>query len=243
MAHRPRRLVAAGLVLAGALTSAACDPLAVSTTGDAVPAHAAADPAGQAETSQLKALPVQAHSSLAGYSRAEFGPTWSDEGTVELAQNHCPTCDDTLFSDLSDAVREQDGCTVVSGVLHDRYTGKSISFHRGRSTSLVVQIDHIVALGLSWQSGARNLTASQRLNLANDPENLIATDGPTNAAKGAKDASQWLPPRNDARCWYASAQVRVNAKYRLSVSRAEKQALGQALESCPASGTDAKGAR
>lgn len=95
-------------------------------------------------------------------------------------------------------------------------------------------LDHVVPLALGWQSGARELTAAQRLNYANDPANLIAADGPTNAAKGAKDASVWMPPRAEAHCWYATAQVRVKTKYRLAVTPAEKAALRTALDFCPA---------
>jgi|GEM_PF-681068 len=244
MARRPLLVLGTGLVLASVLAASACDPpTTLSTNADAAPTPAAAAPGASAVTAELNALPVRAHSSLTGYSREAFGPAWSDEGSVELAHNHCPTRQDILSRDLTDVVRAPDGCTIISGVLNDRYTGETIAFQRGPTTSLAVQIDHLVPLGLAWQSGARDLTAAQRLNFANDPSNLAATSGRANASKGAKDASQWLPPRSNAHCWYASAQVRVKTKYRLSVSPAEKKALGQALASCPASGTGTKGAR
>ncbi|MEU6349968.1 HNH endonuclease family protein [Streptomyces sp. NPDC047072] len=238
----PPRLFTAGLVLAGVLACTACGPLAdtdsSASSAAAVPAPGAAAQA-QPALAELDALPVRAPGSLGGYSRDAFGPAWSDEGTVALAHNHCPTRQDVLFRDLVDVVRDQDGCTVVSGALHDRYTGKTIRFHRGPGTSLAVQIDHIVPLALGWQSGARKLSAQERLNYANDPENLVSTDGPTNAAKGAKDASAWLPPREDARCWYVTAQVRVKTKYRLSVSAAEKTAMRAVLQSCTSGGDGA----
>ncbi|GLX22572.1 HNH endonuclease family protein [Streptomyces lavendulae] len=229
------RLLAAGLVLAGAVAASACGPLTVpGSTADAAPAHAPAAAGGGAALSQLNALSVRAQTPLTGYSRDAFGPAWSDAGTVEMSRNSCPTRQDVLARDLEDVVRAEDGCTVLSGVLHDRYTGRTIDFKRGPRTSTAVQIDHIVPLALGWQSGARELSAEQRLNYANDPENLIATDGPTNAGKGAKDAAAWMPPRVEAHCWYATAQVRVKTKYRLSVTPAEKSALRTALESCQA---------
>ncbi|MGY4963667.1 HNH endonuclease family protein [Streptomyces sp. 900105245] len=229
------RLLAAGLVLAGAVAASACGPLTVpGSTADAAPAHAPAAAGGGAALSQLNGLAVRAQTPLTGYSRDAFGPAWSDAGTVEMSRNSCPTRQDVLARDLEDVVRAEDGCTVLSGVLHDRYTGRTIDFKRGPRTSTAVQIDHIVPLALGWQSGARELSAEQRLNYANDPENLIATDGPTNAGKGAKDAAAWMPPRVEAHCWYATAQVRVKTKYRLSVTPAEKSALRTALESCQA---------
>ncbi|WP_406003902.1 hypothetical protein [Streptomyces sp. NBC_00829] len=65
---------------------------------------------------------MRAQSSLADYSREAFGPAWSDEGTVELSHNQYPIRQDLLARDLDDVVRAADGCTVVSGVLHNRYT-------------------------------------------------------------------------------------------------------------------------
>lgn len=238
----PRRLLAAGLTIVSALLASACGPLTAAPSG----AEAAPAPAGVAAApalAQLETLPVKPHGSLSGYSREAFGPAWSDDGTVALSHNHCPTRDDVLARDLTDVVRAKDGCTVLSGVLHDRYTGKTIRFHRGPGTSLAVQIDHIVPLALAWQSGARQLSAGQRLNLANDPANLVSSDGPTNAGKGAKDASAWMPPRSSTRCWYAAAQVKVKAKYRLSVSAAERTALRTALQSCPDAGHGEAGRR
>ncbi|MEU8544545.1 HNH endonuclease family protein [Streptomyces sp. NPDC048717] len=229
------RLLAAGLVLAGALAASACGPLTgPGSTADALPAHAPDAAGGDAALRQLNALAVRARLPLGGYSRDAFGPAWSDAGTVEMSGNACPTRQDVLARDLDDVVRAEDGCTVVSGVLHDRYTGRTVSFKRGPRTSMAVQIDHIVPLALGWQSGARELTAEQRLNYANDPENLIATDGPTNASKGAKDAAAWMPPRAEVHCWYATAQIRVKTKYHLSVTPTEKTALRTALGSCPA---------
>lgn len=239
----PRHLLAAGFTTVSALLASACGPLNAAPPSSAGTAPAPAGVAAAPSMAQLETLPVRPHGSLAGYSREAFGPAWSDDGTVALSHNHCPTRQDILARDLVDVVRAKDGCTVLSGVLHDRYTGKTIRFHRGPGTSLAVQIDHIVPLALAWQSGARQLSPGQRLNLANDPENLISSDGPTNAGKGAKDASAWMPPRSSARCWYAAAQVKVKAKYRLSVSAAERTALRTALQSCPDTGHGEAGRR
>ncbi|MFI5986837.1 hypothetical protein ACIBEA_38995 [Streptomyces sp. NPDC051555] len=59
----------------------------------------------------------------------------------------------------------------------------------------------------------------------------------------ARDASLRLPPRGETHWWYAADHVRGKAKYRLTVSVAEKSAIRTALRSCPASGPDAEGGR
>jgi hypothetical protein len=54
------------------------------------------------------------------------------------------------------------GCTVLTGTLLDPYTGSTIAFHRGASTSNSVQIDHVVALSDAWQTGARLVDLTTR---------------------------------------------------------------------------------
>ncbi len=96
-----------------------------------------------------------------------------------------------------------------------------------------MQIDHVVALSDAWQTGAQQLTASQRLALANDPLNLLAVDGAANQQKEDSDAASWLPPRKTFRCAYVSRQVAVKVRYRLWVTAAEKAAIARVLSSCP----------
>jgi hypothetical protein len=67
-----------------------------------------------------------------------------------------------------------------------------------------------VALGDSWQKGAQQLTVEERTNLANDPLELLAVDGPTNQAKGDADAASWLPPNKGYRCAYVARQIAVS---------------------------------
>ena len=81
-----------------------------------------------------------------------------------------------------------------------------------------MQIDHVVALSDAWQKGAQQLTATERLQLANDPVNLFAVDGPTNGSKGDGDAATWLPPNQAFRCTYVAHQIAAKAKYHLWVT-------------------------
>ena len=123
-------------------------------------------------------------------------------------------------------------CTVISGTLDDPYTGKTIEFKRGKKTSSAVQIDHVVALSNAWQTGAQDLTAEQRRQLANDPENLLAADGPANQQKSDADAADWLPSNTAYRCTYVARQVHVKAKYKLWVTADEKKVMERVLNSC-----------
>ena len=179
--------------------------------------------------SELASLQVKDRASKTGYSREQFGPAWDD-----VDGNKCNTRDDILRRDMTN-VRfkvKTHACTVITGTLADPYTGKTIEFKRGKKTSSAVQIDHVVALSNAWQTGAQNLTAEQRRQLANDPENLLAADGPANQQKSDADASEWLPSNASYRCTYVARQVHVKAKYKLWVTADEKKVMERTLKSC-----------
>jgi len=117
--------------------------------------------------------------------------------------------------------------------LQDPYTGKTIDFVRGASTSGDVQIDHVVALSDAWQTGAQLLIKDERISLANDPLELLAVDGPANQQKSDGDAATWLPSNIAFRCQYVARQIAVKIKYSLWVTQPEKQAIKSVLSNCP----------
>jgi hypothetical protein len=94
-------------------------------------------------------------------------------------------------------------------------------------------IDHVVALGNAWATGAFGWPIKKRAALANDPMNLLAVDASANRQKGDGDAATWLPAHKSYRCAYVARQVTVKAKYHLWVTPAEKAATARVLDSCP----------
>lgn len=179
--------------------------------------------------SVLEGLPVKGRAPAGNYQREAFGQAWLDAD-----RNGCDTRNDILRRDLGEVeFTERSRCRVASGRFQDPYTSKTIDFRRGADTSREVQIDHVVALSDAWQKGAQQLTAQQRQNLANDPVNLVAADGPANQQKGAGDAATWLPRNKAFRCHYVARQVAVKAGYGLWVTQAEKDAMKRVLATCP----------
>jgi len=164
-----------------------------------------------------------------GYDRDRFGQRWTDDnasGTFD--HDGCGTRDDVLRRDLTDvAVRPNtQGCVVVSGTLTDPYTAATIAFLK--SDADAVQIDHIVPLALAWQMGAAQWDTETRTAFANDPLNLVAVDGPTNASKGDSSVASWLPPNRAVRCSYATRIALVNLRYDLPWTPADRDvALAQ----------------
>ncbi len=193
----------------------------------------------QSAVTVLESLPVKGRAAKTGYNRkAKFGTAWKD-----VDHNGCDTRNDILKRDLTD-VRFKSGtkeCVVRSGTLADPYTGTSIKFVKGNKTSSAVQIDHVVALSDAWQKGAQQLSQESRVQLANDPYNLLAVDGTANKQKSDSDAASWLPSNKNFRCEYVARQIGVKAKYSLWVTQAEHDAMANVLSSCPAQTVPAEG--
>lgn len=177
----------------------------------------------------LESLEVKGRAANDNYERTAFGQAWLD-----VDRNGCDTRNDILRRDLGGAqFTEGSRCRVARGEFHEPYTGAVVTFTRGAESSKAVQIDHVVALGDAWQKGAQQLTPLQRQNLANDPLNLVAADGPANQEKSASDAAGWLPKNKAFRCHYVARQISVKAAYALWVTQAEKDAMKRVLASCP----------
>lgn len=213
-----------GVTAASSSTTSASAPTssANSTSASAKPGTALA---------ALAVLPVKGRAPMTNYSRDEFGQAWLD-----VDRNGCDTRNDVLRRDLTALTLKAgtNGCLVLSGTLHDPYTDRTLLFVRGAGTSNAVQIDHVVALGDAWQTGAQQLSLVQREGLANDPLNLLAVDAPNNLAKGDSDAASWLPPAHTYRCSYVARQIAVKRKYHLWVTSSEKVTMAGLLSTCPA---------
>lgn len=171
----------------------------------------------------LSALPVKGRAAKTGYARTQFGDGWQ-------IINGCDTRQIILYRDLKE-VTFVDECRIATGVLADPYTGTAITY--SSEDGAAVQIDHVVALSDAWQKGAQALSVDQREQLANDPLELLAVDGPANQEKGDADAASWLPPNKSFRCDYVARQIAIKKKYALWVTQSEHDAMLRVLEGCP----------
>ena len=220
-ATRRRRLVMVGIVLFVLIGA-----LIVRTDSYMVtPKQSAGQTTASPALAGLAKLPVKGRAAKTGYTRAQFGDGWA-------TKNDCDTRNIILARDMKDEAVNV-SCQVTKGTLDDPYTGKTIEFMRGPTTSASVQIDHVVALGNAWQTGAQNLEFQKRVQLANDPLELLAVDGPANQQKSDGDAATWLPPNKIFRCAYVARQIAVKLKYNLWVTSAEHDAMARVLAGCP----------
>ncbi len=204
----------------------------------------------------------------AGGRKAWFGEPWQD-----VDANGCDTRNDVLGRDVDQADYSRDegvqaraqgqgagawacpDATVWTGQLTDPYTGEVIDYKRGKDTSPEVQIDHVVPLNYLYAHGAWDWDARTRLEVANDPLNLVAVGGQVNHDKGncgpatcpsgrtsagtwrTESGKGWWPPQDSYRCQYAARFVSVATAYQLGLPQADRHALKVVLADCAEGGS------
>lgn len=189
------------------------------------PVPASQRPAALALIDQLT---TKGRGAKTGYSRAQFGRSWTDSASgVPYAFNGCYTRDDILRRDLT-ATQVRPGtndCVVVAGLLADPYTGADESFRKDQAAD--IQIDHVFPLSLAWQMGASGWDVDRRTRFANDPLNLLAVDGVQNEIKKDSGPASWLPPNKSVRCAYSVRFAQVALAYQLAVPVPDKEMMAR----------------
>ena len=225
--RRPTALLAAaGLALAGcAGQDVQPAPDAARAEKDRSARTARERPRPGPALAALVRLAVKGRAPKTGDDREQFGGGWA-------SVDGCETRERILQRDLRRFTREPGStCEVQSGVLADPYTARTIRFVRGGASE--VDIDHVVALGDAWQSGAQQWSRERRVAFGNDPLNLLAVDASANRQKGDGDAATWLPPNKRFRCAYVARQIAVKRRYGAWVKPAERDAMRRVLARCP----------
>ena len=180
---------------------------------------------------QLGELRVKPAGSMAGYSRDKF-THWSDAreygwtlpaGTPD--PESCDARDAALIRDGRDEVVSS-GCYVERGRWFDPYTGRT--YYRPSD----IDIDHVVALGNAWRSGASSWTAARRERFANVPMDLLSVEDNANQSKSDSGPEAWKPPRRAYHCTYARKWIGIKHNWTLSVTSTERSALSGMLSTC-----------
>ena len=176
---------------------------------------------------ELCALTIRTGAEPGGYQRDLFGAGWMDRDG-----NGCDTRAEILARDFQSPrfANSTKPCRLTGGTFRDPYTGKTVRFETAPGSK--VQIDHVVALGNAWKSGAWAWTTAQREAYANDPSVLLAVDGAANQQKSDASADAWLPANPNYRCAYARQQIDIKFRWNLTITPAEKTALLRALAKC-----------
>ena len=163
---------------------------------------------------QLASLRIEPEHETTPYDRSEF-PHWDDED-----------------GDGKNTRLEILSLEKVNNVgWYSRWDGEWYAGEGGLSAPRF-DIDHIVSLKEAWRSGADEWSASNKDTFADDMLNLTAVTASSNRSKGAKDASEWLPPEPSGQCYLSIRVIEVKTKWNLSVDQNEYTTLKELIESC-----------
>ncbi|MEU4012290.1 HNH endonuclease family protein [Streptomyces pseudogriseolus] len=189
----------------------------------------ASSPASAAETLPLaeavNRLPVGAES-RDGYDRDAFRH-WN---TGDDPSDGCNTRAEVLLDEAVEPPRVGPRCWLSGGRWWSYYDQVWVTSASG------LDIDHMVPLAESWDSGASAWTAQRREAYANDQgsaTSLVAVTARSNRSKSDQDPAEWLPPAAEVHCRYVAEWVATKLRWSLTADEAEVAALGETAAGCP----------
>ena len=159
------------------------------------------------------------------YVREEWGPGWIDDNYNCINTRHEVLIEESLATTSLD----DRGCNVIAGKWYDYYSAEFFD------DPAELDIDHMVPLHNAHVSGASNRPLETKINFYNDlsdPQHLIAVSSSANRSKGSRGPEVWKPVNDAYWCQYAYSWIEIKARWNLSVSEIELQALQEMLNSC-----------
>lgn len=188
----------------------------------------ASSPASAAETLPLAEavdrLPVEAES-RDGYDRDAFRH-WN---TGDIPDDGCNTRAEVLLAEAVESPTVGPRCRLSGGRWWSYYDQVWVTSASG------LDIDHMVPLAESWDSGASAWTAPRREAYANDQgadASLVAVTARSNRSKADQDPSEWLPPAAEVHCRYAAEWVATKLRWGLAADETEVVALREVATGC-----------
>lgn len=212
-----------------ALALSALPLLATATPASADGPSAAVTLPAASETASLfegiDRIPAAAES-RDGYVRTAF-KHWN---AGAIADDGCNTRAEVILQEAVEYPEVAPGCKLTGGRWFSPYDDTWVT------AASALDVDHLVPLAESWDSGASAWTAKRRETYANDlatPTSLIAVTAKSNRAKADKDPAEWLPPTATYHCTYITGWVETKLRWSLTADDREREALLGLAEDCP----------
>ncbi|MFF4105428.1 DUF1524 domain-containing protein [Streptomyces sp. NPDC001903] len=204
----------------------------------AVPAHAVDGQERFASSFTVSAV-RESGSLFDGIDRIPAAPE-SREGYVRTAFKHwnagaiaddgCNTRAEVILEEAVERPEVAPGCKLAGGKWFSPYDDTWVTAASG------LDVDRLVPLAESWDSGASAWTAKRREAYANDlatPTSLIAVTAKSNRAKADKDPAEWMSPAAEYACTYVTGWVETKLRWGLAADDREREALLGLAEDCP----------
>ena len=161
----------------------------------------------------------------ADYDRDDWGSGWSDADSDCINTRH----EVLILESLITVEMDPSGCKVIGGQWFDAFTGTYVDDPGS------LDIDHFVPLANAHASGGWAWPAANKRDYYNnlaDPQHLIAVTASANRSKGARGPDEWKPPDSRYWCQYAYFWVGIKARWGLTATSSEINALQTMLEGC-----------
>jgi len=188
------------------------------------PASPSFAPGADLTLEELLDLLATAPEQRAGYDRSLFRH-W-----VDADGDGCNTRREVLITEAVVPPLVGGGCSLSGGSWVSLYDGLAFIDPAG------MDIDHVVALGEAWDSGAYAWNDDRRERFANDLDvawALIAVSAASNRSKSDKDPADWVPPDSADLCPFLSAWIAVKVRWQLAIDEREQSALASLVIACP----------
>ncbi|MCS5701035.1 MAG: HNH endonuclease family protein, partial [Acidobacteria bacterium] len=173
----------------------------------------------------LASLQVSDTTPQADYDRTDWGSGWSDDDSDCINTRH----EVLVLESLLEAEMDSSECKVIGGQWFAAFTGTYVN----EPGSL--DIDHFVPLANAHASGGWAWSSADKRDYYNDltdSQHLIAVTASANRSKGSKGPDEWKPPDSSYWCQYAYSWVDIKARWGLTVTSSEMNALPAMLEGC-----------
>lgn len=159
-----------------------------------------------------------------GYDRDTSYGDW-----IDADRDGCNTRAEVLLEEAVEAPQRSGRCALSGGRWYSWYDDVYVDGKGG------LDIDHMVPLAESWDSGAKGWTQERRVRYANylkDPRHLVAVTARSNRQKSDQDPAEWLPI-DSVRCRYVADWTSIKLSWSLSVDTGEKEKLTELASGCP----------
>ncbi|MEZ0162906.1 HNH endonuclease family protein [Streptomyces griseorubens] len=170
-------------------------------------------------------LPVEAES-RDGYDRDAFRH-WNSGDNLD---DGCNTRGEVLLAEAVEPPAVGPRCRLSGGRWWSYYDQVWVTSASG------LDIDHMVPLAESWDSGASGWTGQRREAYANDQGaavSLVAVTARSNRSKSDQDPAEWLPPAVEVHCRYVAEWVATKLRWSLAADETEVAALQETAANCP----------
>ncbi|MBT2508535.1 HNH endonuclease [Streptomyces sp. ISL-98] len=167
-----------------------------------------------------------ADESREGYTRDKFRH-WN---AGQNPSDGCNTRNEVLIAEAVEPPTVGPGCKLSGGTWFSYYDATTVSGPSG------IDIDHMVPLAESWDSGASAWTAQRREAYANDltaPTSLVGVTARSNRSKSDQDPGTWMPPSVEVHCQYAAEWTGTKLRWNLTIDPQEQAELLNLAEQCP----------